>query len=137
MTIETAIARFRAKQAEQFSDEATVARQDGELTTNSTTGEVSREFDEVYDGPCKIRPADRTGRDVEAGETELRLVTMIGKFPVDSDIRRDDIVTVVASTYDAGMVDRQYRVTDAPGDGWQIARVVYLEETVVPELHGS
>lgn len=135
MTIETAIARFRAKQAEQFSDSATVSRQVGELTTNSTTGAVTREFDEVYDGPCKIRPADRTGRDVEAGETEVRLVTMVGKFPVDSDIRADDVVTVTASTYDDGMVDRQYRVTDVPADGWQIARVAYLEETVVPELH--
>lgn len=135
MSIDTALARFRARQAEQFSDEATVSRQVGGLTTDHTTGAVSRIFDAVYDGECKIRPADRSGSDATAGETEVRLVDMAGKFPVDTDIRKDDIVTVTASTFDASMPGRQYRVTEAAADAWQIARVVGLEETLVPELN--
>ena len=135
MSIDTAITRFRAKQADQFSDEATVSRPAGEPTTNATTGAVTQDYDDVLTGPCKIRPAGRTGSEVTAGETEVHLFPMAGKWPVDADIRRDDIVTVTASLYDASMVGRQYRVTEAPADGWQIARVVGLEETTVPELN--
>lgn len=135
MSIETAIARFRARQAEQFSDEITFSRPAGELVTDSETGAVTQPYEDAYEGPCKIRPADRGGNDVDAGETELRMVDMVGKFPVDSDIRKDDIGVVTASEYDASMVGRQYRVTEAPADGWQIARVVGLEETLVPELN--
>lgn len=134
MSIESAIARFRTKQADQFSDTVTVARQVGELITDSETGEVTRDFTPIYAGLCKIRPADRAGQDVHVGETELRRLTMVGKFPVDEDIRKDDVVTVTASRFDATMVGRQYRVTEHPADGWQIAKVVGLEETLVPEL---
>jgi hypothetical protein len=135
MSIASAITRFRARQAEQFSDEVIVSRAVGDLETDSTTGAVTQPYDEVYEGVCKIRPAGRSADDVSAGDTELRLVDMLGKFPVDTDLRKDDIVTVAASTYDASMVTRQYRITEVPADAWQIARVVGLEETLVPALN--
>lgn len=135
MSIETAIARFRDRQAGQFSEDVVVYRQVGELSTNPTTGAVTRTFTEVYDGPCKIRPADRSGNDVRAGETEVRTLDMVGKFPVDTALRKDDVVDVEDSTFDATMVGRRYRVTEAPADGWQIAKVVRLEEIQVPELN--
>lgn len=135
MSIETAIARFRERQAEQFSDEVTISRPVGDPVTDSDTGAVTQPYDDVYEGPFKIRPADRSGSDVHAGETDLRLVDMVGKGPVDTDIRKDDIVTVLDSTYDATMIGRQYRVKDNPADAWQIAKVVGLEETLVPELN--
>lgn len=135
MSIATAITRFRSRQADQFSDEAIVSRPTGELDTDPSTGEVTQDYDDVYEGVCKIRPADRSGSDVTAGETTLRMIDMVGKFPVDEDIQKDDIVTVTASLYDASMVGRQYRVTEVPADAWQIARVVGLEETLVPELN--
>jgi hypothetical protein len=136
MSIDTAITRFRARQAEQFSDEATVSRPVGELVTDPDTGAVTQPYDTIYeDRPCKIRPAGHSGNDVTAGETELRMIGMTGKFAVDDDIRKDDILTVTASLYDASMPGRQYRVTEAPADAWQIARVVGLEEALVPELN--
>lgn len=133
MSIETAIERFRTKQAEQFSDTGTLHRPVGEPTTDPDTGAVTQDYDEVYDAlPGKIRPAERRGSDIEAGETEVRVFDMTGKYPVDSDIRHGDIYTVTASTYDATMVGRQYRVAEAPADAWQIAKVISLEETLVP-----
>ena len=134
MSIDTAIKRFRSKQAGQFTDEATVSRPVGEMTYDPDFGSV-QDYDEVYSGECKIRPADRTGNEVGAGQTEVLIVDSTGKFPVDTDLQMDDIVTVTASLYDAGMVGRQYRISSAPSDGWQIARVVVLEETVVPALN--
>lgn len=134
MSVATAIARFRSKQAEQFGETVTVGRQVGELATDADTGAVTRTFTTVYAGRCKIRPAGHVGSDVRAAETELRRIEMIAKFPVNQDIRKDDVVTVTASKFDTTMVGRQYRVTEHPADGWQIAKVVGLEETLVPEL---
>lgn len=134
MSIATAIARFRSKQAEQFTERATIHRPVGELATDPETGAVTQTYDSRTGRPCKIRPAERTGRDAVAGETDLRIIEMDGKFPVDEDIRKDDIVEVTRSQFDASMPGRQYRVTQAAADGWQIARVVGLEETLVPEL---
>lgn len=134
MTIATAIARFRARQAEQFTDSGTVYRQVGELTTDPDTGAVTRTFAAVYVGPCKIRPAERSGSDLTTGETEVRLIDVAGKFPVDTDLRLNDVLVMDDSAYDTTMAGRQYRITEANADAWQIAKVVGLEETLVPEL---
>lgn len=135
MTIDSAITRFRAKQAEQFTETVTVLRPVGELEWDPDTGDVDQDYDDVYDGPCKIRPTDRSGLDTPAGETEIQRLDEEGKFPVDTDVRRDDIVLVTASLYDAGMVNATYRVTTVPKDGWQIARVTTLEQITVPTLN--
>lgn len=134
MSFDTTLEFFRDQQAEQFTDSATVNRPVGEMTYDPDAGSV-QDYDEVYSGECKIRPADRSGNEVGAGQTEMVILDSTGKFPVDADLQKDDIVVVTASTYDAGMVGRQYRISSAPADGWQIARVTVLEETLVPALN--
>ena len=62
---------------------------------------------------------------------------MLGKFPVDTDIRRDDFVTVTASQHDSGLVGRVFVVRKAQPDEWQIARVATLEEYLPPLLNGG
>lgn len=138
MSIASAITRFRAKQAEQFTTTATVYRPIGELETNPNTGEVTETFDTIYNGPCKIRPkANRSTDEVDTAETQVALPDFTGKFPVDTDIQRGDIVTVTACTLDAGMAGKSYTVVDASNDQWQISRVVGLEQIVVPLLNGG
>lgn len=135
MSIATALARFRVKQAEQFSDTATVVRPVGEP---EFTGEhYSQDAVTIYtDEPCKIRPAAIGGEDQSgAGETLVSTPDSEAKFAVNSDLRIGDVVTVTASLYDAGMVGRTYRVKRVPADAWQIARVAVLEETIAPTLN--
>lgn len=138
MSVASAIARFRAKQAEQFTTTATVHRLVGEPTFDDDTQEFDQDYDLIYTGPCKIRPdRNRSADDVDAGETLVGRPDFDGKFPVDSDIQRDDVVTVTGSAFDPGMVGRTYTVRKAQNDEWQISRAVTLEETLVPLLNGG
>lgn len=127
---------FRQEQARQFSDTATVLRSVGEPTFNTATEAHDQETIEVYSGECKIRPVAIRGEDeTDAGETLVATPDSESKFPVNTDLQRGDIVICTASTYDAGMVGRTYTIARAPADGWQIARVVVIEETLPPLLN--
>lgn len=135
MSINTAISRFRRRQASLFHTESKVERPgEGDPEFNETTGEeVLPERSLIYEGPCLFRPGIRsggiTGRDVTTGEREVRFVDATAKYPVDTPIQKDDLVTLTASQHDADLVGREFRVTDVARDEWQISRVVILEET--------
>lgn len=136
MTVDSAIRRFRTRQAEQFTTTATVTRRVGEPEFDPDTGAVTETAETVYTGPCKIRPDTiRSTGEADTGQTSVSLPDYNGKFPVDTDIQRGDTVTVTASVYDAGMVGRSFTVTMAQSDEWQISRVALLEEVVVPLLN--
>lgn len=137
MSIATAVARFREKQAEQFSDTANVVRPVGEPDFDPDTEQYTQDAVTIYsDEPCKIRPASVRGehRD-EIGETNVGTPDYDGKFAVNADFQRGDVVTVTASLYDSSMVGKTFTVKQAPADAWQIARVVTLEEYLPPLLN--
>lgn len=136
MSIETAIARFRTRQADQFTTTATVNRPIGEPVFDPQTGDVTQDYELTFSGGCKIRPdSTRSTAEVDAGETSVALPDFNAKFPVDTDIQRGDVVLVTASRHDAGMVGKTYTVAMAQNDEWQIARVAILDQTVVPLLN--
>lgn len=140
MTIATAVTRFRRRQAEQFSETATVTRPVGPPAFNRESEEVEQDYDAVTVGLCKIRPAQRAyGREVQAGEREVVLSPYVGKWPVDTPLRVNDVVTVTASLYDADLAVATFRVAAVHLDGWQIARVAELERipAVVAGSEGS
>jgi hypothetical protein len=134
VSVDGAIARFRRRQLDLFRDTATVTRPGSSGGTISTsdgiytppTGTV------VYSGACLLRGFQWEGTDARYGDVEVRLRRVRGKFPVDTDIDMDDVVVPTASIYDPSMVGVAFRVTDAPTDGWQIARWVILEEITTP-----
>lgn len=135
MSVGSAITRFRARQAAQFSATAAVHRPVGEVTFTPETGSV-QPYDLIYPAiACKLTSEDRSGNDASAGETVVRLVDQLIKFPVESDLRMDDIVTITASTHNPTDVGRQYRVTDVDRREWQISRRCNVEETLVPQLN--
>jgi hypothetical protein len=128
MSLDSAINYFRSKQAALFAATCTITRSVGEPTFNPSTGEYTPAgTTTIYTGACNVRPRG-SGSDVQVGEQELRLSTYVGKLPVNTAVKKDDVLTVTASTYDAGMVGKSFRITDVPSDGWQIARAVGLEE---------
>lgn len=122
---------FRSQQAELFATDAVVERVVGEGEFDETTGEVDPdEVEVIYDGPCIIRPMKRReGSDVTTGEREVRFLDVEAKFPVDTPILKDDLVTVTASEHDPALVGVVFRITDVPLDEWQISRRAVLEQT--------
>ena len=130
MSLDTAIRRFRERQESLFRDACTVTRvSEEEAEFNEETGSYSVPSpDEVYSGPCQVRPAGTQGTDVIVGEAEVRFKDSVGKLPVDTPVEVNDIFTVTGSEYDPDLVGREFRITDVLRDGRQIARVVALEE---------
>ena len=128
MTLESAIAHFRTRQQDLFRDTATVTRAIGEPAFNPETGEPTHGTSVVYSGRCLLRGLDWQGSDRGYGDVEVRLRGIRGKFPPDTPIKFNDLITPDSSTYDANLVGVVFRVTDVVRDGWQIARVVIAEE---------
>jgi len=128
MSLETAIARFRRRQADLFRDEATVYRP----TTGGSLGVgnvwVPTVATILYSGPCLMRAFIWEGTTTESADQVVRLRGMRAKFPADTDIEMDDVVVASASTYDASLVGVGFKVTDAFRDGWQISRIAILQE---------
>lgn len=126
---------FRGQQAEQFTATADVFRPIGAPAFDESTGLVAQTVETVYeDEPCKVTSNDRAGQDVQAGETEARLVDSTVKFAVASDIHKDDIVVITSSTYNTADIGNRYRVTDVDDREWQVSRRCVVEETLVPMI---
>lgn len=129
MSLDAARAFFERQQMLLFRDEATVTRGSGTPTFNPATGVTTTvPGATVYTGECLIRGTSWQGFDVGVGETEVRSRTVRGWLPKDTAVEVNDVLTVTASTHDAGMVGRVMRITDVPKDGWQVVRKVLLEE---------
>lgn len=136
MSIDSALHRFRNRQAEQFSDACTVQRPVGEPEFDTDTETYTQDVVSVYVGVCKLRPVAIRGDDeANAGETLVATPDSECKFPVDTDIQRGDILTITASLYDAGMVGKTFTVGRVPSDAWQIARIAVVQETIPPLLN--
>lgn len=135
MSIESALRRFRRKQADQFTQTANIDRPVGEMTYDPDLGtsvqQVVRRYTAV---PCKVTANERQGLDVQVAETKVRIVDHTVKFGVDTDVAMDDLVTITSSTFSPLDVDRQYRITDIDRREWQVSRRCVVEEVMVPML---
>lgn len=136
MSITSTIALFRAAERELMSSTVAVVRNVGNPQFNTTTGELTQDTDPVYSGDALIRSNMWQGSDVQVGEQEVRLRGVKIKFPADTLVLKDDVVTVTASL-DARMVDKVFRVTDVMVDDWQISCSTICEEVVVTGLAGG
>lgn len=130
MSVDVAIATFRRRQRNSFRDEATVSRPTAGGGMADGYVWVPSASTPVYSGPCLMRAFTWEGTTTISADQEVRLRRLRAKFPVDSDIERDDVVVASESTYDDSLVGVPFRVTDVFRDGWQICRVAILEEVV-------
>lgn len=131
MSLDSAIARFRRRQAAVFRDTATVTRPVAGGTLDPATGVWTPAADvDVYDGPCLLRALAWEGTDAIIGDDLARKRRVRAKFPVDTDMQVDDVVVPTASTYDPSLIGVSFRVSDVFRDGWQIVRTAILEEVI-------
>lgn len=121
MTVDAFLARMRVRQAELFSSTVTVTRRATVGSFNETTASWSAPSETtVYTGAALVRPMTATVD--EAGRTSTAIDTYVVKLPVDTAVHVGDVVTVTASTFDAGLVGVTLRVIDVPVDEWQVCR---------------
>lgn len=131
MSIDSAIRRFRSRQAGQFTATADLFRALGAPVYED--GESVYPVEQLYtDRPCKVTSNERSGSNVNVAETQVRQVDQDIKFAVDTDVRIDDIVVITSSEYNALSVGKQYRITDVDDREWQISRRCIIEETIAP-----
>lgn len=128
MSLESTVADGRAFQAAQFLSACTIVRDNGAPTFDPNTGSYTQPTTTVYMGTCQIRPAERIGSDIQTGEREANVFDYEARLPVDTAVAVGDTLTVTASTYDAGMVGKVFRISDLPYNDLQIARVAILEK---------
>lgn len=133
MTIDAAITRFRRRQAAQFTDRATILRPVGEPDFDENAGRATQQYETVgTNRPCKFVRDDRSGRNVDAGETSVLVASILIRFPVEEDVDTHDVITVTSSLYNPLDVGRSWRVADLERHTWQIARNCVVEETIAP-----
>jgi hypothetical protein len=137
VSIDSAIRRFRAKQAGQFSQTALLQRPVGETVYDPNTQASVQPVVTIYTGvPCKVSTMGREqGSEVSAGQTEVRVTDLEAKFPIDADVLHGDLLTIVTSTFNTQDIGRQFRVTQIDRREWQISRKCAIEETIVPVLN--
>jgi hypothetical protein len=80
----------------------------------------------VYSGACLVRHARADDPDVAGIATDTAAYKV--KLPVDTAVAEGDVVTVTASTHDAGLVDVGLTVVSVRLDGWQISREAICEQ---------
>lgn len=125
MTLDGAIAFFRAEQADLFRSTCDI-KYDPVQTFDANTGAVLTTYTTRATGvPFLIRP--RSSQQAQVGQEQVALGSHEGKCPADQEIEIDDIVEVTASTHDAALVGKTFTVTERLLDDWQICRRVLLE----------
>lgn len=126
MSIDSAVAHFRRRQASLFRSTCDITRA-GEPVFDPVTGTYTTPTTAVAsDVACLIRPEGATERD--AGETQVTLNRFIGKLPANTTVEVGDVLTVTGSRHDDGLVGRAMNVMDVQHDDFQIARRLILEE---------
>src|SRR5690606_1232132 len=75
VALDAGLGFFRRQQADQLEARATIRRLAGEPVTNPATGRVTQPVAVVSSAtPCKVTSNETKGEDVQAGDTEVRLV---------------------------------------------------------------
>ena len=129
MSLTGAINRFRRREADLRVEAGTtgIVRRPSGTAINSSTLVATPIAATVYSGPVVVRPANREGQTEVVGDDPSVAISYIAKFPVDTAVRKNDVLVIDASL-DAGLIGRSFRLHDIPGDAWEIARRCALEE---------
>jgi hypothetical protein len=126
MSLGGIVARGRAAAERLMVDTCTIKRPTGMSGTDPVTETYAAAH---YTGACRVVTREVDAITPDAGEREATVLRLRVDLPATtSDVRVGDVVTVTASTYDAQLVGRSFRVV-APFHGSQkTARRVPVEE---------
>lgn len=133
MSAASVLARGRLAAAALMVDTCSIRRRTG-VQTNDLDGSTNPSYDPVspYTGPCRVQTSGSgaMGQRVDVGEAALVVLRLELQLPVvgSEGVRRGDEVTITASTNDADLLGRTYRVHDLMHGTHKTARRLQLEE---------
>lgn len=106
------IAQLRNLTEAAMVDACEIRRQ-GTTTLNTTTGTATQAAGTlVYSGKCRVAPSGPSASVQTVGNRDIPYQYVIVYIPIDSDfVKKDDLVTITAATYDTTMVGEVFRVT--------------------------
>lgn len=113
-------------------DACSVSRWDGSTYTfNEASGADVPLFAAVFSSRCKVQARQLQASEKDAGGREATLVRLEVHLPVSAGaVQVDDRLTITASTYDAQLVGRVFRVLAPVGKSFATARRVEVEGLV-------
>lgn len=126
------IARMRAREQSLMSATVRITRFAGEGVIDPTTASYGPGTETtIYQGPGLVRPkADSVD---QTGGTSVQISDYTVKVPSDTPAAVGDVVTVLSSVHDTGLVGQGLRVLDVINDEWQITRrLTCAQQTVRP-----
>lgn len=131
MSAQSVTLRGRVAAEALMVDACTITRATGGRAFNTTLGAYSaRTTGTIYTGACQVQiagNADALTPDVAGADVTVQ--QLVVKVPVTAQGHRvQDLVTITASTLDASLVGRTYRVTALHGKSFATARRLQCEE---------
>ncbi len=112
MTVLGAVTAGRAAALGLMVDTCRITRGTPTSVFDPETGEyVTTPGEEIYAGPCRVKPRDNTDTVVDAAGDAVTLLPYIVSVPVDAtEYLVDDLITVTASVLDPTLVGAELRV---------------------------
>lgn len=107
-----------------------VVHRPGPEVTDPDTGVVTPGLVEVYGGACKVQGATAQAASPEAGGHAYVVESLQLHFPVSSQLKIDDVVTITASPMDPDLVGLTFRLVELArgtfrtADRWNVELVV-------------
>jgi hypothetical protein len=128
-------AALRSVVARFLTDSCTIATPGADPVFNPSTGYSDADGDEVYDGPCRLRPS--SGSTVDAGGAVLTLHRYDLTVPWDTTGLTVGQVVTITDSNDPSLVGRTYRIVDVQGGTDTPHRRAVVEDTLEVGEMGS
>lgn len=127
MTAGRAAARGQAAAERLMADSCTIRRQTGAQIDPDTGAEVP-EYDDIYEGKCRVQSRNLAGSSPNAGQQRVDLFSLELHVPVAATgVAVNDVAEVIASV-DADLIGRFFRLSGPAHKTYLTARRLPIEE---------
>lgn len=128
MSIESLLMDGRSAAEALMVDTCRIERP-GEVVTDPETGVVSRPFELVYEGRCKVQQTMAQSRSAEAGGAVLTVLDTRLDIPIGAGpIAVNDRVSMLTGVYNPALVGNVYRITEPFEKSFPTAQRLRVEE---------
>lgn len=135
MALDALLAQARAAAERIMEDTCTILRDPdfaGDSTLNTSTGVLTAGATvDVYDGPCRVRPAERQDGESDEGGAPMVRSRYVATVPLDAaEAVKGDLLTLTVSTYDSQLAGARFVVQSSRVATHAFQRILTLDRVV-------